>query len=127
RTVVSATSTASNTSSEAGTLAAVGSSPRSEQSQIRLRFRPRQDDDRVLRGDHGPGPEAREKQSVGVDHAADVSGVDGRHLVDLALDQLDTLVLAENAGLRHPMILVHREEPACELDLDSHRPPPEPV
>jgi hypothetical protein len=52
---------------------------------------------------------------------------EGRHLDDLALDQLDTLVLAEDAGLSHPVILLHGEEPARELDVDSHRQPPEPV
>jgi hypothetical protein len=36
---------------------------------------------------------------------------DGRHLDDLALDQLDALPGAQNAGLGHPVILVDRETP----------------
>jgi hypothetical protein len=55
-----------------------------------------------------------------------VPGPDGRHLDDVALDQLDTLVLAEDARLRHPVILRDREEPARHLDLDRHRQPPAP-
>jgi hypothetical protein len=48
-------------------------------------------------------------------------------LDDLALDQLDTLVRAENPGLRHAVILLHGEEPARRLDIDRHRLPPQPV
>ena len=54
------------------------------------------------------------------DDAAKVRGADGRHLDDLALDQLDPLVLAEDAGLRHPVVLVHGEQPARKLDLHGH-------
>jgi hypothetical protein len=75
-------------------------------------------------GDDGAIAEPRDEQPVGVDHTAGVPWADGRHLDDLALDQLDALVGTEDPRLRHPVVLLHREQPARELDLDGHREPP---
>jgi hypothetical protein len=53
--------------------------------------------------------------------ARGVARSDGRQLDDLAVDELESLVLVEYAGLRHPLELVGREEPAGALDLSGHR------
>jgi len=47
-----------------------------------------------------------------------------RHLDDLAPDQLDAVVLPENADLGHPVILRSREAPSRCQRLDCHCAPP---
>jgi hypothetical protein len=44
---------------------------------------------------------------------------DRRHLDDLAVDQLQPLVLAEDPELDHPLVLVGGESSGA-LDLDRH-------
>jgi hypothetical protein len=41
------------------------------------------------------------------------------HLDDLAVDQLEPLILAEDAELDHPLVLVSRESPR-PLDVSRH-------
>src|SRR6185369_1977562 len=45
---------------------------------------------------------------------------DGRHLDDLAVDELDVILLGQDARLDHPRVLVHREQAPRSLDLDRH-------
>ena len=45
-----------------------------------------------------------------------MAAADRRHLDDLALDELDPVVLADDAGLAHAVVLVEREAPMPERD-----------
>jgi hypothetical protein len=58
----------------------------------------------------------RREQMVNPGHSGRVDASDRRHLDDLALDELDPVVLAEDAGLAHPVIFIQREAPTLELD-----------
>jgi len=39
---------------------------------------------------------------------------------DLPADELDPVVLIEDSGLAHPVVLVHREPPPDYLDVRRH-------
>src|SRR5947208_5901126 len=47
-----------------------------------------------------------------------MGGPDGRHGDDLAVDELDAVVLAEDPGLGHAVVFVHRE--AASRERHSH-------
>jgi len=47
----------------------------------------------------------------------------GRHLDDLAPDQLDPVSRLEDAHLAHPVVLLTGEESSCRRHLDRHRCP----
>src|SRR5439155_20370671 len=79
------------------------------------------DHDRILRGDHGAIAQTRDEQPVEVDDASGVAWIDGRHLDDLAVDQLEPLFGPEDAGLSHLVILVHREQSPWTVRLHRHR------
>jgi len=50
-----------------------------------------------------------------------MSVTDRAHLDDLALDELDAVVLRENPRLHHLLVFLDGEEPARALDLDRPR------
>jgi hypothetical protein len=52
-----------------------------------------------------------------------VPGADRRHLYDLSVDQLDPILVRQDADLGHPVIFVHGEPTFRQRD--RHRPPPE--
>src|SRR6267142_3023684 len=49
-------------------------------------------------------------------HGPGVAAADRRHLDDLALDELDPVVLAQDPGLAHAVVFIERESPALERD-----------
>jgi hypothetical protein len=53
-----------------------------------------------------------------------VAAADGRHLDDLALDQLDAVVGSQDADLGHPIVSRPREAPSRRHHLHGHRHPP---
>ena len=90
-----------------------------EDAQVRLRLGPAAEDDRILNPhDRTPVKPAREERVQAVDTGR-VSGADRAHADDLAFDELDAIVLREDAGLGHPVVLLGRERPP--RDLGSHR------
>ena len=60
----------------------------------------------------GPASQATEQQLTQVEDEGLVAAANGRHREDLALDQLDAIVFAEDAGLGHPVVLLPRESPS---------------
>src|SRR5258708_12535111 len=54
---------------------------------------------------------------------AGVTLSDRSHLDDLALEQLDPIVLREDAHLDQPVVLLHGEPSPLELDRRVHRDP----
>src|SRR2546423_10774313 len=54
-------------------------------------------------------------------HEGGVTSADGRHLDDLAPDQLDPIGRFEDPHLAHAVVLRARELPPRRLDLDCHR------
>jgi hypothetical protein len=45
---------------------------------------------------------------------------DRRHLDDLPADELDPVVLIEDSGVDHPVVLVQREPSPGDLDVRRH-------
>jgi len=76
--------------------------------------------DRYIEAAIGPGIE----QPVQPIHRPLVRRAFGGHLDDLALEQLDTVVPREDPGLDHPVIVLHGEPSALELDRRIHRSAP---
>ena len=80
--------------------------------------------DGVVDTSYGAAGEANGQELVEVAGERPVAAADGRHLDDLAPDQLDAVVFAEDAGLGHPVILRPREPSPRRRHLDRHRAPP---
>ena len=77
--------------------------------------------DRILSGDdRAPTHRFQEQSRHSVD-APSVWAADWRHLHDFPVDQLDAVVLGEDAGVAHPVVVVHRE--SVPQDLDGHASP----
>jgi hypothetical protein len=49
-------------------------------------------------------------------HDLDVPAVDWVHADDLPVDQLDAFVFGEDARLTHPVVLINRQSPGCQLN-----------
>src|SRR2546425_12976546 len=54
------------------------------------------------------------------DHTADVAGADGRHLEDLAVDELYALPRGQDPDLGHPVVLVDGEPAPLERHGHVH-------
>src|SRR4029450_1218216 len=104
--------------------------PGGEQQHIGLRLGLVPDEEQwILTPDDRPIDEADREQMLDPRNRRRVAAADGGHLDDLALDELDPVVLAEDAGLAHPVVLIEREAPAPESDRHavlvlSHSAPP---
>jgi hypothetical protein len=86
---------------------------------IRLWFPQVVQHDRVLDPDDDPLAEGCGQEPVQGLHAAAVCRADRRHLDDLPAEQLDPVVFGEDAGLGHPVVVLHREQAASEVS--GHR------
>lgn len=63
---------------------------------------------------------AASQELVEVTDERPVATADGRHLDDLAPDQLDAVVLAEDADLGHPVVVRPRETSSCRHRVHCH-------
>src|SRR5437899_3301632 len=91
-----------------------------EQDDVRLRLRIREDRQRILWPE---GRTAAQPTEQDLGQACDAGGVldaDRRHLDDLPANELDPVVLIEDSGFAHPVVLVHREPPPDYLDVRRH-------
>ncbi len=95
--------------------------------QVRLGHRIGEKLDRALHPDPRARAQRRHEQIGEPVDEGGVASADRRHRQDLAADELDTLVLAQDADLGHPHVLVSREQAARALHLDFHGHPPAPV
>ena len=96
--------------------------PRHEKRHVGLGLgRNRGQDDWALHANDHPLAEPGCEQPVEPIHRALVRRAFGGYLDDLALEQLDTVVLREDPGLDHPVIVLHGEPSALELDRPVHR------
>src|SRR6185295_7091053 len=104
--------------------------PGREQHHVGLRLGLEPDQEQRISTPHdSPIEEADREQMLDPRDRRRVGAADRRHLDDLALDELDPVVLAEDAGLAHAVILIEREAPAPESDRHavlvlSHSAPP---
>jgi hypothetical protein len=96
----------------------------SENGDIRLGLGVLAEDDGVLHPHDGATGQTRGQELVEVAGERHVAAADGRHLDDLAPDQLDPVVFAEDARLGHPIVLRPAEAPSCRRHLDCHGTPP---
>ena len=74
--------------------------------------------DWVLDRDECPIAEHPTEQTVDAINRGNVTAADGIHLDDLAIEQFEPVVVAENAGLGHALELGHRE--ALGNDVGDH-------
>ena len=81
----------------------------------------------IVDGDDGAPAETQHEKLVEVVHEGDVAGTDGRHLDDLAADQLDPLRGLEDARVPHAVILLPGEQTSRPLHLCRHARPPRPL
>ena len=81
-----------------------------EQHDIRLRLRVVTEPNRILDADNGFSRKVCDEQRVRPIHAGDMPVPDRTHLDDLAFDEFHARILIEDAGVRHPVILINRKE-----------------
>src|SRR5207248_11502513 len=79
-----------------------------------------QDRQRILWPERGTAAQPTEQELVEACDAGRVLDADRRHLDDLPANELDPVVLIEDSGLAHPVVLVHREPPPDYLDVRRH-------
>ena len=78
--------------------------------------------DRVLDADHGPVTDTQCPQAIEADHRAGMVGADRLADDDVPMDQLEPVVLGQDAGLAHPVVLLDGEAvPGQQL---THATPP---
>ncbi len=91
-----------------------------EQDDIRLGLRVRQDRQGILRPEDRAAAQASDQQLVQTRDTRRVAAADHHLVDDLPSDQLDPVVLIEDSGPSHLVVLVHREAPPDYLDLRRH-------
>jgi hypothetical protein len=91
--------------------------PQPKQHDIRLRLCVRRYLDRVLRPHDCPVSHLPGQALSQARNGPGMRRPDRRHVDDLAVNELDPVVLVEDAELTHPVILVQREPPAPDVDL----------
>ena len=78
------------------------------------------ENDRALDGDERSLAKPQREESSEVHDEGDVATPDGRHLDDLALDQLDPVVFAEDADLGYPIVFLAAEASSRRRRLYRH-------
>jgi hypothetical protein len=86
-----------------------------EKRQVRLGFRTIPDSDRALDAQYGGSAESG-KQCRQTVHARRVPTANGTHLDDLPVDQLNPIVLREDAGIQHAVVFVGGEKPLSNFN-----------
>jgi len=90
--------------------------PRTQEDQVRLEVRRQgSKDEGALRPHDGPASKARHEHRVDARDDAGVWRSESAHLHDLALDQLDPLVLVQNSGRGHALVLVDGEAAPAQI------------
>lgn len=92
-----------------------GFGPPTQQAQIRLGLVALAEPHLVLHADEPPTLRAFDQEVGQGDDAGEVRTAYGRHVYDLAVDELDPVVLSQDAGLRHRAVLLGGE--SVPLDL----------
>jgi hypothetical protein len=90
-----------------------------EQDEVGLGFRVLVEPDRALNTDDIPLALGSPQQLVQPHDASVVAAADGRHLDYLSFDELDPVVLVEDAGLGHAVVVMDGEMPPDDL---GHKP-----
>jgi hypothetical protein len=85
--------------------------PESQQPKIGLRLGQVTCPDGVLDLNDGLAGKVPREQRVETVDAACVRASDGVHPDDLAVNEFDAIVFAEDSGLSHPVVLLDREQP----------------
>jgi hypothetical protein len=87
-----------------------------QEGEIGLGLGPVAQANRVLVTDMGQVPNPLEEQAREIIDLVGVVRADGAHLDDFPIDQLDALILTEDAGLGHPIVLVNGEQSLRRLE-----------
>ncbi|MFN8558784.1 MAG: hypothetical protein U0531_16085 [Dehalococcoidia bacterium] len=82
---------------------------KSQNSDVRLRLGIGREPDQVLGADERSPSEPLIEEEVETDDPADMVVTDGRHLVQLSVQQFDALVLSNDAGFAHALVFVGGE------------------
>src|SRR2546422_8913 len=77
----------------------------------------RENGDWILRPENRPTAKAGEQQIIQLCNTGRVMTTDWSHLDDVAADELDPIILVEDVGFDHPVVLVQREPPPLDLDV----------
>ena len=102
-----------NVNRASGTTVEIGA--RLQDGEIRLKLGPVAADDRVLHADDCVGSDCGGEQAGQLVDAAGMPAADRRHPDDFPIQQLEPVVLTEDARLGHPVEFVHAERPPEQL------------
>ncbi len=96
---------------------------RLEQHEIRLRFGMRVEPDGQLHLDDRGFADPQREQPIEPVHDADMRRADRAHRQHLAVDELDAVVLAEDAGAPHRLVFVRSESSTADFHGHGHASP----